>query len=87
MFQRSEGETKIILREVSVWLIENRELKNESITSRKRFKQGPDFPGPAKPNLGTGIGNNHSQAENSSSGESRQLRKLGFPGGPVHPLS
>lgn len=46
MFQRLEGETEIILREVSVWLIENRMLKNEHITSRKRFKQGPNFPGP-----------------------------------------
>lgn len=46
MFQRSEGETEIILREVSRWLIENRKSKNEHITSRKRTKRGPNFPGP-----------------------------------------
>lgn len=46
MFQRSEGETEIILHEVSVWLIENRKPKNEHITSRKRLKQGPNFPRP-----------------------------------------
>lgn len=45
MFQRSEGETEIILREVSLWLIENRKSK-KPITSRKRIKQGPNFPGP-----------------------------------------
>ena len=46
MFQRSQGETEIILYVVSLWLIENRKPKNEHTTSRKRLKQGPNFPGP-----------------------------------------
>lgn len=46
MFQRSQGETQIISCEVSVWLIGNRKPKKERITSRKRLKQGPNFPGP-----------------------------------------
>lgn len=46
MFQRSQGETEIISCELSICLIENSRRTSKYITSRKRLKQGPNFPGP-----------------------------------------